>query len=125
MLHESNLLPNVTRTKRNLSQTHHHVVFRRTSRPLDEEFSDFSNKNCSFIIFYQINLYVVLYKMFFFYSKCSWNRIICPKSSGLKDPLTQGGQNAKHLTSFIQKYCASLITMVTGKNKLNLLTIKT
>ncbi|XP_044006314.1 A disintegrin and metalloproteinase with thrombospondin motifs 8 isoform X1 [Aphidius gifuensis] len=41
MLHESNLLPNVTRTKRNLSQTHHHVVFRRTSRPLDEEFSDF------------------------------------------------------------------------------------
>ncbi|XP_053598872.1 venom metalloproteinase 3 isoform X3 [Microplitis demolitor] len=40
--HEPNLLPNVTRVKRSLSQTHHHVVYKRTSRPIDDENSDFA-----------------------------------------------------------------------------------
>ena len=40
-LHEPHLLPNITRTKRNLKHTNHHVVFKKTLRPLDDEFSDF------------------------------------------------------------------------------------
>ncbi|XP_015113594.1 A disintegrin and metalloproteinase with thrombospondin motifs 16 isoform X1 [Diachasma alloeum] len=41
-LHEENSLPNVTRSKRDLSQTHHHVVFKRVERPLADEYSDFA-----------------------------------------------------------------------------------
>lgn len=41
-LHEPHLLPNVTRVKRNLKNTHHHVVFKISERPLNDEFSDFA-----------------------------------------------------------------------------------
>lgn len=40
-LHEPHLLPNVTRTKRSLKHTSHHVVYRRINRPIEDEFSDF------------------------------------------------------------------------------------
>ncbi|XP_034943935.1 venom metalloproteinase 3 isoform X1 [Chelonus insularis] len=40
--HESHLLPNVTRTKRSLSQTHHHVVYKRITKPSDDKYSDFA-----------------------------------------------------------------------------------
>ncbi|CAG5099733.1 Similar to Adamts16: A disintegrin and metalloproteinase with thrombospondin motifs 16 (Mus musculus) [Cotesia congregata] len=40
--HEPNLLPNVTRVKRSLSQTHHHIVYKRTSRPVSDEYNDFA-----------------------------------------------------------------------------------
>ncbi|XP_024936869.1 uncharacterized protein LOC107263651 isoform X3 [Cephus cinctus] len=40
-LHEAHLLPNVTRSKRSLKHTNHHVVFRRSTRPVDDEYSDF------------------------------------------------------------------------------------
>ncbi|XP_024936868.1 A disintegrin and metalloproteinase with thrombospondin motifs 4 isoform X2 [Cephus cinctus] len=41
-LHEAHLLPNVTRSKRSLKHTNHHVVFRRSTRPVDDEYSDFT-----------------------------------------------------------------------------------
>ncbi|XP_032453032.1 venom metalloproteinase 3-like isoform X7 [Nasonia vitripennis] len=41
-LHEPHLLPNVTRTKRSLEHTSHHVVYKKPMRPMDDEFSDFA-----------------------------------------------------------------------------------
>ncbi|KAG7204478.1 hypothetical protein KM043_004910 [Ampulex compressa] len=41
-LHEPELLPNVTRIKDNLVRTSHHVVFKKVSRPIDDEYSDFT-----------------------------------------------------------------------------------
>ncbi|XP_033224617.1 A disintegrin and metalloproteinase with thrombospondin motifs 8-like isoform X2 [Belonocnema kinseyi] len=41
-LHEPHLFPNFTRIRRNLKHTVHHVVFRKSERPMDEEFSDFA-----------------------------------------------------------------------------------
>ncbi|XP_058796907.1 A disintegrin and metalloproteinase with thrombospondin motifs like isoform X2 [Phymastichus coffea] len=41
-LHEPHLLPNVTRAKRSLQHTSHHVVYRRINRPIEDEFSDFA-----------------------------------------------------------------------------------
>lgn len=35
------LLPNVTRSKRSLSQTHHHVVFKRMNTATDDEYGDY------------------------------------------------------------------------------------
>ncbi|KAK0178171.1 hypothetical protein PV328_002146 [Microctonus aethiopoides] len=35
-------LPNVTRSKRSLSQTHHHVVFKRMNTATDDEYGDFA-----------------------------------------------------------------------------------
>ncbi|OXU29211.1 hypothetical protein TSAR_005336 [Trichomalopsis sarcophagae] len=41
-LHEPHLLPNVTRTKRSLEHTSHHVVYKKPMLPMDDEFSDFA-----------------------------------------------------------------------------------
>ncbi|XP_011305157.1 A disintegrin and metalloproteinase with thrombospondin motifs 1 [Fopius arisanus] len=41
-LNQENQLPNLMRSKRDFSQTHHHVVFRRVERPIADEYSDFA-----------------------------------------------------------------------------------
>ncbi|XP_076249107.1 sol narae metalloprotease isoform X1 [Calliopsis andreniformis] len=41
-LRDSELLPNVTRSKENLKYTSHHVVFKKATRPSGDEYSDFT-----------------------------------------------------------------------------------
>lgn len=41
-LHREELLPNVTRSKRNLKRTNHHVVYKKVNRSIGDEYSDYS-----------------------------------------------------------------------------------
>lgn len=41
-LHREELLPNVTRSKRNLKRTNHHVVYKKVNRSIGDEHSDYS-----------------------------------------------------------------------------------
>lgn len=44
-LHGPHLLPNVTRSRRSLERTSHHVVYKKPARPLDDEYGDFGESS--------------------------------------------------------------------------------